>query len=205
VEERRRPTAGELESYVRFRATDSGVSPLSQPGLAGGNYLASGIEHNEDGSPTASGISHQRMNEKRFRKMRPLKRRRDLFEMAGDPSAPLALISWGSSAGVCREAVELAAAEGIRVKLLIPYLLYPVAEDVYREFFASTRGGLVVEQSHQGQLHRILRMHLDLPSGIEPFNRSGANPFLPADVVGRLKDLAQNLHRRLSQTLQPHE
>jgi hypothetical protein len=33
------------------------------------------------------------MNEKRFRKLRPLQRRRDLFRVEGDLEAPLALIS----------------------------------------------------------------------------------------------------------------
>ena len=63
-----RPTA-ELENYVRFQLTESGVSPISHPGMEGGNYLASGIEHNERGAPTASGEMHARMNEKRIRKL----------------------------------------------------------------------------------------------------------------------------------------
>ncbi len=55
LEERRRPTEAELQDYVRFRMTDSGVSPVSQPGIKGGNYQGAGIEHNELGNPTASG------------------------------------------------------------------------------------------------------------------------------------------------------
>jgi 2-oxoglutarate ferredoxin oxidoreductase subunit alpha len=77
--ERRRPTETELVNYERFKLTESGISPISQPGMAGGNYLAAGIEHNEVGRPTASGEMHARMNEKRFRKFNPLKSRRDLF------------------------------------------------------------------------------------------------------------------------------
>ena len=38
----------ELEHYTRFRITESGVSPISHPGMAKGNYLASGIEHGAD-------------------------------------------------------------------------------------------------------------------------------------------------------------
>jgi 2-oxoglutarate ferredoxin oxidoreductase subunit alpha len=205
VEERRTPGAGELEDYRRFRFTDSGVSPVSHPGMRGGNYLGSGIEHNEEGAPTASGGTHARMNEKRFRKLRPLRRRRDLFQIEGDSSAPLAVVSWGSSAGVCREAVAKARSEGLQVKLLIPYLLYPVAEDVYREFFASVQSGLVVEQSHQGQLYHLLRMFLNVPAGIQPMARSGANPFLPSEVVARLREVARDLHRFHGQTLQPQE
>ena len=118
--ERRRPTGPELTNYARFKLTESGISPISHPGLPGGNYLAAGIEHNELGRPTASGEMHARMNEKRFRKFNPLKNRRDLFTVEGDPDAPIGMVSWGSVAGVAREALRLAQAEGLQVKLLVP-------------------------------------------------------------------------------------
>jgi 2-oxoglutarate ferredoxin oxidoreductase subunit alpha len=203
--ERRRPTAEELESYVRFRATEDGISPVSQPGMAGGQYLGAGIEHNERGDPTASGKVHAQMNHKRFRKLDPLLARRDLFRIEGDPLAPLALISWGSSAGVCREAVRLARAEGLRVKLLVPYLLHPVPVEVYSSFLRSVEAGLVVEQSHQGQLYHLLRMHLDLPRGLTRMCRSGANPFQPGEVVTRLRECALGLQRRAAEAFQPQE
>ena len=57
------------------------------------------------------------------------------------------------------------------------------------------RAGLVVEQSHQGQLYRLLRMFVDLPDGLAPFARSGANPFTPSEIVDRLVELAQALQR----------
>ena len=79
IVERRRPTGPELTNYSRFKITESGISPISHPGMVGGNYLAAGIEHNEVGRPTASGEMHARMNEKRFKKFDPLKNRRDLF------------------------------------------------------------------------------------------------------------------------------
>ena len=63
--------------------------------------------------------------------------------------------------------------------------------EVYAEFFASVEAGLVLELSHQGQLYRILRMHVDVPKGVVPFARSGANPFRPSEVLARLESLAK--------------
>ncbi len=205
VEERRRPTPTELQDYRRFRATEDGISPISHPGLPRGNYLAAGIEHNEHGDPTASGLVHARMNEKRIHKLEPLKRRRGLFRTLGDPEAPLALLSWGSCAGICEEALQKAHTEGLCVKLLVPRLLYPVAEDVYRDFLRGAQAGLVVEQSHQGQLFRLLRMFVDLPAGITSFARSGAHPIQPAEVVAGLREAALALQRVHALTLQPQE
>ena len=186
IEHRRTPNAAELVDYQRFAFTESGISPLSAPGLKGGNYLASGIEHNEHGDPTASGTMHARMNEKRFKKLQPLKLRADLARVEGDPEARLGLIAWGSIAGVCREAVKLAKAQGMNVKLLAPWLLYPIPEEAYRTFFKGVRAGLVVEQSHQGQLYRILRSYVDVPATVRSFCKSGANPITPQDVLSRL-------------------
>jgi 2-oxoglutarate ferredoxin oxidoreductase subunit alpha len=199
VVDRRRPTDAELDDYIRFRITDSGISPISHPGMRGGNYLASGIEHNERGAPTANGEIHARMNEKRLKKFNPLKGRSDLFFTHGPEDAPIGIVSWGSLAGVALEAQDMATREGLRVKVLVPKLLYPVAEEVYQDFLASVKRGLVVEQSHQGQLFRLIRMFVDVPRGLESLCRSGSNPIMPAEVVARLK--AQM--RALQQGYQP--
>jgi 2-oxoglutarate ferredoxin oxidoreductase subunit alpha len=70
--ERLQPNAQELQNYTRFRLTESGISPISHPGMKGGSYLAAGIEHNEAGAPTSSGEMHAKMNDKRLRKLSPL-------------------------------------------------------------------------------------------------------------------------------------
>lgn len=195
IVDRKRPNAAELQEYVRFKNTESGISPISHPGMPGGNYLASGIEHNQCGAPTAKGEIHAQMNDKRIKKLNPLKRRRDLFLIEGDPDAKIGLVSWGSVAGVAREAVQLAGKRGMNVKLLIPILLYPIAEEIYSDFFAGLRKGLVVEQSHLGQLYRILRMYVNVPPGIESLCKSGANPILAGSIVRRLQSMVTDLQR----------
>ena len=203
--ERLRPAGTDLQDYKRFKQTENHISPISHPGMPGGAYLAAGIEHNEAGAPTNSGSVHARMNDKRIKKFDPLKERKDLFEITGNPDAPLALVAWGSVAGVCREALQMARAEGLDVKLMVPYLLYPVAEEAYRSFFASVQKGLIVEQSHLAQTFKVLRMHLDLPKGVQSLARSGANPFLPGEIVAALHHLLAELQRSHEGKLQPQE
>lgn len=187
------PTEQELAGgYTRFRLTESGVSAITHPGLKGGGYLAAGIEHNEKGAPTSSGEMHEKMNDKRLRKLDPLKQRRDLFVFEGDPQAEIGVISWGSVAGSALEAIRTANARGLKVKLMIPKLLYPIAEDIYRDFFASLRTCLVVEQSHQGQLHKLVRMWVDVPAQFLSLARSGANPIAPECVIAKLKSVADS-------------
>lgn len=187
VVERSRPGAAELDDYVRFRITETGVSPMSHPGMRGGEYLASGIEHDEKGAPSVNGAVHARMNEKRFKKLEPLQRRSDLFELIGPADAPIGLIAWGSVAGVALEAVERANRGGIAAKLLIPKLLYPVAIPVYEAFFKSLTRCMVIEQSHQGQLHKILRMWAPVPKSFESIAKDGSNPFSPEEIEAAIR------------------
>jgi 2-oxoglutarate ferredoxin oxidoreductase subunit alpha len=203
--DRLQPSASDLQNYKRFRQTENNISPISHPGMFGGTYLASGIEHVESGAPTNSGTVHARMNDKRTRKFDSLKDRKDLFEVTGNPDAPLAIVAWGSVAGVCREALKMAQAGGLNVKLLVPYLLYPVAEGAYQDFFASVQKGYIIEQTHLAQYYKLLRMHLDLPKGVRPMARSGANPFLPSEIVAALHKLLSELQRSHEETLQPQE
>lgn len=189
--ERATPSAEDLVSYARFRFTESGVSPISHPGMKGGSYLAAGIEHDELGAPNSNGALHAQMNEKRLRKLDPLRQRLDLFFTEGDPDASLGLIAWGSVAGVAREAAQQARAEGIPAKVLVPKLLYPVAEEIYEAFFASLECCLVVEQSQQGQLYRILRMWTKVPEEFALLAKSGANPIAPRDVLDQIRRLVR--------------
>jgi len=118
-----------------------------------------------------------------------LRNRRDLFVIEGDPDAPIGLVSWGSVAGVAREALRLALEEGLQAKLLVPKLLYPVIEPVYQDFFSSVRRGLFIEQSFQAQLYRLLRMYVDVPAEIKILARSGSNPIQPSEVLDRLREM----------------
>ena len=179
--------------YDRFAITESGISPITHPGMEGGSYLAGGIEHDPHGNPTNSGQMHARMMDKRQRKLARLADRKDLFSVHGDAAAPIAMVAWGSVAGIAREAIERCEVEGIRAKLLVPRLLFPVAEAVYAAFFASVRAGFVVEQNHQGQLYRLLRMYLEVPRGLRSLARSGANPFGPAELVAELAAAAKRM------------
>ena len=191
IVERLEPTKSELKRYARFQITDAGISPISHPGMRGGNYLAAGLEHDERGTPTSSGAVHAQMTRKRLNKLNPLKQRKDLFLFEGDLDAHIGLVSWGNVSGVAREAVRLARARGIKVKLLVPRLIYPVAEAIYEEFFSTLRRCVVVEQSHQGQLHRLLRMWTQTPREFMSVSKSGANRITPEEIVRLIQAMEQ--------------
>jgi hypothetical protein len=48
-------------------------------------------------------------------------------------------------------------------------------------------------------------MHIDLPRGVKSLARSGANPFLPGEIVVALHQLLSELQRSHEGNLQPQE
>jgi hypothetical protein len=48
-------------------------------------------------------------------------------------------------------------------------------------------------------------MHIDLPKDVKSLARSGANPFLPGEIVAALHHLLSELQRSHEGKLQPQE
>jgi len=133
---------------------------------------------------------HAKMVEKRSAKLDPLKERQDLFDIYGDADAEIGIISWGTVAGVAMEALDMAREAGLKVKLMVPKLLYPVAEKIFQDFFKTVTKGLVVEQNYQGQLYHILRMYTNVPDGVKPFAKAGSNPFGETEIFEKIKAMS---------------
>ena len=78
--------------------------------MKGGNYLASGIEHNEQGAPTASGEMHAQ-DEREAAAGSSIRSRSAAIcsSSTATPTRRSALISWGSVAGVALEALAAGA------------------------------------------------------------------------------------------------
>ena len=99
------PTETELENYVRFRMTESGISPISHPGMKGGNYLASGIEHTESGAPTADRLDPREDEREAAAQAEPAQEpRATCSSWTGPPTR-----RWRSSRGVPRPGIVLEA------------------------------------------------------------------------------------------------
>ncbi len=162
--------AGDAAARFSLDSPD-GVSPFHVPG-AGGMYMAAGLEHTADGSPSSDTVMHQRMNAKRFQKLETIARETATWYRAiGRPDAPHGLVGWGSQAGLLHEWVR--AHPDFRA--FLPEIIHPFP----LEGFAAWRRGLVslsvVELSYQGQLHRYLSGLTDM-SGVHSLARSGGAP-----------------------------
>lgn len=173
-------------AYKRYLDTPDGISPMTWPGIKGGEYLCSGIEHDEWGAPSAKHDVHQKMCEKRSKKLDKLEKEYSFIRKYGSPTPEVGVISWGSNKGPVREAVEYMTAKGISVGALVPQLIYPLQKEIFRSFLESVKALVVVENSFEGQFLCYLRSRLDLPSRVLHLKSAGARSFTVRDVIAEI-------------------
>lgn len=155
VEERKMPAPEDMEEYRRYRRTESGVSPMAVPGMGGGHYLATGLEHTDRGLPGYKPETHRKMHEKRFRKLELI--RDNGFICDGDGGETCFIVGWGSTAGVLREAASGLKADGVPLGVLVVNRLNPWPTGLADIL----RGKTVysVEMNFTGQFNSLLRQH----------------------------------------------
>ena len=107
---------GDAEPYKRYLVDASGVSPMAIPGTPGAAYTADGLEHNERGIPSSGAADHSAQLDKRERKLAQTDFGARWADIEGD--GPIAVVTFGSTTGAAREAVERARADGIAVRLV---------------------------------------------------------------------------------------
>jgi 2-oxoglutarate ferredoxin oxidoreductase subunit alpha len=140
--------------YRRYAITDSGVSPLAFPSAKGAVVKANSYGHDEDGITTEEPETVIRMQEKLLRKEGGLVRDLDgmpTVTVSGLQSAGDALLTWGSTAGACREVGD---ALGLRV--VQPVVLNPFPGKRVRDALEGARRIIAVEENATGQLERLI-------------------------------------------------
>jgi 2-oxoglutarate ferredoxin oxidoreductase subunit alpha len=200
VVDRRLATEAELAAvdphhgFRRYAMTESGVSPMTIPGQPRGNYLMSGLEHDELGWPVSGSAVHQKMSEKRARKLEAVpKDYAHLTLVAGDPQADVALLAWGAAKGAVLEAVEVLGQGGVKVRAVIPRLLMPFPVERVERELAGKKVVHVVELSYSGQFYTYLRSVLkpELAARLVRHSRAGAAPLGVGEICGFVQPSAQ--------------
>jgi 2-oxoglutarate ferredoxin oxidoreductase subunit alpha len=172
--------AANAPEYKRYRNTDSGVSPMAIPGTPGVVYTADGLEHSEAGIPSSQARDHRTQLDKRERKLLQYDYGRWWADIEGDGDA--ALLTFGSTTAV-REAVQRAAAKGVKLRLVAIRLLAPAQPEAFAQALAGVSRVLVVEQNHGAQFYRYLRSVYELPGKPASFHRAGPLPLRPGELT----------------------
>jgi 2-oxoglutarate ferredoxin oxidoreductase subunit alpha len=160
------PDLTPVDNYKPYDlSAPDGVAPRVVPGtriLSGQYPIATGLEHDEMGHPTAAPGLHMQMSAKRRKKLQALAATLPVPKIYGPSEGNVLLVGWGSTQGPIREAVDRARASGDSISAInIRYLnpLPPGLDNVFSGF----NHVFVVEMNDEGlygyggQLAAILR------------------------------------------------
>ncbi|MDT8320972.1 MAG: 2-oxoacid:acceptor oxidoreductase subunit alpha [Xanthomonadales bacterium] len=186
-----RATAAEPgAAYQRYALTESGVSPMSVPGTPGGQYTATGLEHTPTGLPSSTAENHSLQLDKRSRKITEYDYGDYWAELEGEGDH--AVITWGSTTGPVREAMNRLRREGVdKVRTLAIRLLAPVQPEKFAAALAGVKKVLVIEQSHSGQFNRYLSAHYSLPEDRTVHHRAGPLLMRADELVEKIRSWSQ--------------
>lgn len=189
-------TAEELKltggkEFPRYAVTESGISPRSIPGQAGGRYVALGNEHDAFGFEIEDPATRLAQVHKRQRKMQTFDPAALGVWYEGPDDPELLLVGWGSTRGLLDEAHRELHVQGIRAAHLHLGVLAPFPLRVAK-WIASAGKVMVVEQAITGQLAALIKQHVGGHDKIHSCLKYDGNPLLRADVLAACKE--DNIH-----------
>ncbi|MEM9304732.1 MAG: 2-oxoacid:acceptor oxidoreductase family protein [Pseudomonadota bacterium] len=152
---RARPTGD--TPYQRYADTPAGISPIAKPGDADTRYVADGLEHDQDGTPTTAAAAHELQTSKRQRKLVQHDFGDLAFASEGPDDADVVLIATGSLFPTARAALSELASAGVSARAVGLRLLAPAQPALLAKTLGRARRVLVIEQSAGAQLFHYLR------------------------------------------------
>ncbi|MBF0275043.1 MAG: 2-oxoacid:acceptor oxidoreductase subunit alpha [Nitrospinae bacterium] len=174
--------------FLRYKFTEDNISPTAIPGMEGCAHMQTGLEHNEKGSPNYGPVFHTKNTEKRFNKIANAE---DFFESSHsdiEEGATVGVVTWGSTQGSVREAVQQAREAGVKVSAFYPKLVWPFPMKAFNEFLKTVDKILVPEVNYQGQLAEIIKTK-EIGKEIIKYNIYGGLPFEPQEIAKKIKEV----------------
>ena len=129
----------------------TGLSRRPIPGQRGGEYVITGLAHDEESHIAYDSAINQRSMEMRSRKLAVLGSALKPPSVHGDAEGDLLVVGWGSTLGAIEEAVDRLRAEGHRVSSVHLRFLSPM-EPGLREIFSRFRKVMTIEINYSDDL-----------------------------------------------------
>lgn len=177
---------------------ETGVSHRPVPGQRGGNYVLTGLAHDERSKVAYESAINQRAMAARSRKLAALQRSLKPPVVYGDAEGgELLVVGWGSTRGTIEEAVDRVRAKGGKVSSLHLRFLSPLEpglEEIFSRFerivtvevnYSDERAeGADATSRRTGQLAMLLRAQTLID--IDCWSRVPGIPLPPATIEGEL-------------------
>jgi 2-oxoglutarate ferredoxin oxidoreductase subunit alpha len=179
------------DEYLRYKITDSGVSPRAIPGVEGFMHVVSSDEHEENGvlisDEYTNHAKRRAMMDKRMRKVQGIEAAVAPPVLDGPADAEVTLIGWGSTDGTIREARAMLAEQGITTNQLQIRWIVPLHGDAIVEILNKAKRTIMVENNFSGQFARYLRSETSFVADGH-IRKYDGEPFMPHHIVEAVRE-----------------
>ncbi|WP_047152556.1 2-oxoacid:acceptor oxidoreductase subunit alpha [Aneurinibacillus tyrosinisolvens] len=179
----------EAELFKRYEVTEDGISPRVIPGQKYGIHHVTGVEHTETGRPTEDPVIRVKQMDKRLRKLDKLKVDNAVYTEGTHETPDLLVVGMGGIRGAITEARERLAAEGLKVNQAHVRLIHPFPAEEMKSLINSAKKVVVIEHNATGQLADQIKLHAGAADKINSMLKYDGNPFLPAEIYSKCKEL----------------
>jgi 2-oxoglutarate ferredoxin oxidoreductase subunit alpha len=179
------------DEYLRYKITESGVSPRAIPGVEGFMHVVSSDEHEENGvlisDEYTNHAKRRAMMDKRMRKVQGIEAAVAPPVLDGPADAEVTLIGWGSTDGTIREARAMLAEQGITTNQLQIRWIVPLHGDAIVEILNKAKRTIMVENNFSGQFARYLRSETSFVADGH-IRKYDGEPFMPHHIVEAVRE-----------------
>jgi 2-oxoglutarate ferredoxin oxidoreductase subunit alpha len=149
------------DGYQRFKFSDDGISPRSRLGMDNGIFWNTGDESDETGHITEDPVLRVKMMDKRMSKLDLILDRIPKDEQVVSHGIDnFTIISWGSTIGPIKDAIDMLKKEGISIGLVQLKLMHPFPADYVKSLLKDVKIIIDVEANYSGQLGKIFKQNV---------------------------------------------
>lgn len=180
-----------LDEYKRHAFTESGVSPLAEPGASRHLVVTDSDEHDEEGHLIEDAPTRRLMVEKRLLKKMPLIREEispPLLYGAENPD--VVVVGWGSTYGVIKEAVDTLG-DSRSIAMLHFSEVFPFPDPAKSNFMAvlgNAKSTICVENNATSQFAQLVRAETGFAFD-RHLNKYDGRPFMLEELLDFLGGL----------------
>jgi 2-oxoglutarate ferredoxin oxidoreductase subunit alpha len=157
----------EGKDYMRFKLTESGISPRAFLGTKNTVCWYVGDERNEEGHISENPLNRCKMMDKRMSRIMMIDREvppEEKVNFYGDMNSENIVYSWGSPKGAIIEAIDNLKEEGLNCGFMQIRMIHPLPATKVRSVLEGKKCIIDIEHNYLGQLSIIIKEN----TGISP-------------------------------------
>jgi len=180
------------DGYRRFEFTEDGISPRSRLGMDNGIFWDTGDESDEMGHITEDPILRVKMMDKRMSRLDLVSKQIPKDEQVVSFGVEdFTIISWGSTIGPVKDALDMLKKEGISIGLIQLKLMHPFPAEYVSSLLKDAKTIIDVEANQSGQLGKLFKQNTgrDVDNFVLKYT---GRAMTSTEVYDALKKIVQN-------------